>query len=159
MSLYALPVTSSDLTSLQQGIGFSTNPTDAQTQATAITNAAGANPTVFSYAQSLLTKNISTSQVAMADFAYAIGKTDTVDHLNAISTTFLPPQVKFAMDNNLQGGPTVFAAQVYALALAGGSKDFATTLDNQVKNQFFFDATAAITGTNSAAVQQFYNNW
>jgi hypothetical protein len=119
MSLYVLPVSSSDLTLLQQGISFSTNPTEADNQAKAIT---AGGTTVFSYAQTLLGQNRSTSQVAMADFAYALGKTDTVAHLDGIATGFLPPQVKFAVDNNLAGGPTVYAAQVYSLALATGFK-------------------------------------
>ena len=102
MSLYALPVSSSDLTALQQGIQFTTDTGEANTQADAIKNG---STTVFAYAQSLLGKSVSTSQVAMADFAYALGKTDTVAHLGAISTGFLPPQVKFAVDNSLAGGP------------------------------------------------------
>ena len=115
MSLYALPVTSSDLTQLQDGIQFFTDNAQAQSQTNLINNNQG---TVFSYANTLLANAVSTSQVAMADFAYALGKTDTVAHLNGIVDNFLPPQVKFAVDQNLAGGPTVYAAQVYALALA-----------------------------------------
>src|SRR5262249_49273542 len=127
MSLYALPVTSSDLTTLQQGIQFFTNPVQAQQEA-ALINAGQA--TVFSYAQQLLQANVSLSQVAMADFAFMFGVTDTVAHMASISTTFLPPQVAFAIQQNFFGGPTVYAAQVYALALAeinGGNNTFANT--------------------------------
>ena len=102
MSLYALPVTSSDLLQLQNGIQFFTNDAQAATQTTLINTNQG---TVFSYANTLLANNVSTSQVAMADFAYALGKTDTVAHLGGIATGFLPPQVKFAVDNSLAGGP------------------------------------------------------
>ena len=42
MSLTALPVSQSDLTTLQQGVQFFTNPAQAASQATAI-NAAGSN--------------------------------------------------------------------------------------------------------------------
>src|SRR4051794_32804814 len=156
MSLYALPVSSSDLTSLQQGISFSTNSTEADNQTKAIT-AGGA--TVFSYAQTLLANNVSTSQVAMSAFAYALGKTDTVAHLDGIATGFLPPQVKFAVDNNLAGGPTVYAAQVYSLALATGFKEFATSLDSQVKAGTFVTNTANLTGTNASAIANFFQVW
>ena len=139
MSLYALPVTSSDLLQLQNGIQFFTNDAQAATQTTLINTNQG---TVFSYANTLLANNVSTSQVAMGAFAFALGKTETVDHLKGISTVFLPPQVKFANDQNLAGGPTVYAAQVYALALATGFKDFGTSLDSQVKAGTFVTNTA-----------------
>jgi hypothetical protein len=156
MSLYALPVSSSDLTALQQGIQFTTNPGEANTQADAIKNG---STTVFAYAQSLLGKSVSTSQVAMADFAYALGKTDTVAHLGGIATGFLPPQVKFAVDNNLAGGSTVYAAQVYSLALATSFADFRTSLTSQVANNTFITTTANLTGTNASAIQSFFGVW
>ena len=156
MSLYALPVTSSDLTQLQDGIQFFTDNAQAQSQATQINNNQG---TVFSYANTLLSNAVSTSQVAMADFAYALGKTDTVAHLNGIVDNFLPPQVKFAVDHALAGGPTVYAAQVYALALATSFKDFATSLDTQVKAGSFVTNTANLTGTNASAIQNFFGVW
>ena len=156
MSLYALPVTSSDLTQLQDGIQFFTNDAQAQTQATLINSNQG---TVFSYAQTLLANNVSTSQVAMGTFAYALGKTDTVAHLDGIATVFLPPQVKFAVDQNLAGGPTVFAAQVYSLALATSFADFRTSLTSQVANNTFVTNTANLTGTNASAIQNFFTVW
>jgi len=156
MSLFVLPVTSSDLTQLQSGIQFFTTDAQAQAQTALINNNQG---TVFSYAQTLLANNVSTSQVAMADFAFALNKTDTVAHLTGISTQFLPPQINFAVAKNLEGGPTVYAAQVYALALAQGFKEFATSLDSQVKAGTFVTTTANLTGTNASAISNFFNVW
>ena len=160
MSLYALPVSVSDLTQLQQGIQFSTDAGQASAQMQSINNNQG---TVFSYAQTLLANNVALSQVAMADFAYAIGKTDTVAHLTAISTQFLGgPNGQLAFINahpEIQGGPIVFDAQVYALALAGGNRDFAVSLANQVTAGTFAQNTADLTGTGVAGIQQFFTNW
>src|SRR5262249_59028147 len=120
--------------------------------------AAGA--TVLSYADWLLATHSSTAQVAMADFAYATGKTDTVSHLGGISTGFLPTQVAFAKAQGLSGGPTVYAAQVYAVALAQDTTNgFATSLASQVSGGTFVTTTAALTGTNATAIQKFFHVW
>jgi hypothetical protein len=65
MSLFALPVSVSDLTGLQRGIEFFTNTVEATAEAGLITNPPS-TPTVYSYAVQLLANNISLSQVAMA---------------------------------------------------------------------------------------------
>jgi len=65
MSLYALPVSVDDLLQLQEGLQFFTDPAQAATEAAAI-NAPKATETVYSYASSLLSDNISTSMVAVA---------------------------------------------------------------------------------------------
>ena len=83
MSLTALPVSQSDLTTLQQGVQFFTNPAQAASQATAI-NAPGSTQSVFTYAASLISANVSFSQVAMAVGAIAEGGTsrDKRPHLS-----------------------------------------------------------------------------
>src|SRR5262249_32251964 len=138
-----------------------TNAAEAQTEAALINNSGA---TVFSYAQQLLATNVSLSQVAMADFAEMFGVTDTTTHLAAISTTFLPPQVAFEIQQNFLGGPTVYAAQVYALALAevsGGNNAFANTYLPLVNQgvAVFAASVAGLTGTDALAIQTFFNNW
>src|SRR5262249_5482191 len=126
MSLYALPVSVSDLTTLQNGIQFFTNAPEA-TAETALINNPPFSTTVFSYAQQLLAANIALSQVVMADFALMMGVTDTTAHLAAISTQFLPAQQAFAVAHNFD--PGVFDAEAYGLAIASinnGNNAFAT---------------------------------
>jgi hypothetical protein len=102
MSLTALPITASDLTILQQGIGFTTNSTEATQEAQAI-NTSGSTETVFTYAARLIENNISLSQVAMAvtalmeGGAIAVGNTTTPNTLTLLSTQFLPAQVAVAL--------------------------------------------------------------
>jgi hypothetical protein len=65
MSLYALQVTSSDITVLQQGILFTTtSAADINNQVSAI-NAPNATETVATYANQLLADVVDTSQMAM----------------------------------------------------------------------------------------------
>src|SRR5262249_9480541 len=138
-SLYDLPVASSDLTQLQQGIQFFTDAGQASAQMQSINDNRG---TVFGYAQTLLENSLASSQVAMADFAYATGKTDTVSHLGGITLNFLPAQVHFAEAQNFLGGPTVYAAQVYALAIARDpASGFAAHLTAQVNSNTFVTTT------------------
>jgi hypothetical protein len=59
MSLYALPVSVSDLETLQQGIECYTNAPEATTEAALITTGTA---TVASYAQQLINNNISALQ-------------------------------------------------------------------------------------------------
>src|SRR5262249_20661671 len=120
--------------------------------------------TVQAYAGRLLAANVSLSQVAMADFAAMFGVTDTTSHMADISTQFLPPQVAFAIQQNFAGGPTVYAAQVYALALAevnGGNNAFANTYLPLVNQgvAVFGAAVSGLTGTSEQAIEQFFNNW
>ena len=74
MSLFALPVTVSDLTTLQQGIEFSTDTVEATAEAAAINSGA---QTVFAYAAELINANLPFSQVAMATTALMFGETAT----------------------------------------------------------------------------------
>ena len=90
MSLFALPVTSADLTQLQQGIEFFTNTAEANAEVTLIN--AGTD-TVDAYAHRLLDANLALSQVAMAVNSLMYGATDTTAELTKLSTVFLPPQV------------------------------------------------------------------
>lgn len=93
MSLFALPVTVSDLTTLQQGIEFSTDTVEATAEAAAINSGA---QTVFAYAAELINANLPFSQVAMATTALMFGETATTAVLQNISLNFLPSQVAVA---------------------------------------------------------------
>src|SRR5262249_37393068 len=105
MSLFALPVSVSDLTTLQNGIQFFTNVNQA-TQVAAQINAIPPSQTVEGYAHQLVQANLALSVVAMADFAFMNGVTDTTAHLAVISTQFLPPQAAFAVAHGFD--PVVF---------------------------------------------------
>ena len=70
MSLFVTPVTTGDMTTLQNGIQFFTNTSEAITEAAGIE--AGAD-TVQAYAGRLLAANASLSQVAMADTGLMYG--------------------------------------------------------------------------------------
>src|SRR6266851_9024493 len=158
MSLYALPVSVSDLTRLQLGIEFFTNTTEATTEAGQITNPP-ATPTVYSYAVSLLANNISLSQVAMAVDSLMFGVTDNVAELTKLATQFLPAQVANAVAHGFN--PTVYAAEALGLALAGGngtSNNFATDFGSLSVAQFASEV-GSITGINTAAIQGFVQNW
>jgi hypothetical protein len=158
MSLFALPVSVSDLTKLQLGIEFFTNTTEATTEAGQITNPPS-TPTVYSYAVSLLANNISLSQVAMAVDSLMFGVTDNVTELTKLATQFLPAQVANAVAHGLN--PTVYAAEALGLALAGGngtSNAFATNFGSLSVSDFA-SAVSSLTGINSGAIQQFVNNW
>jgi hypothetical protein len=156
MSLYALPVSVSDLTQLQQGIEFFTNTAEA-TAAAAQINAGSL--TVFSYAKQLLADNVPYSQVAMGVDSLMFGVTDTVAELTKLSTQFLPPQVHNALVNGYN--PTVYAAEALGLALAGGngtSNAFATNFGSLSESQFAL-AVASLTNLNTQAIQGWVNNW
>src|SRR6478672_816156 len=157
MSLSALPVTVSDLTTLQSGVEFLTNPSEANAEAAAI-NAPGATETVFTYAAKLIQQNISLSQVAMADFALMTGATDGTAHLGAIATQFLPAQVTHAIQFAFD--PTVYAAEAYGLALASNSSFNTSFVTPFASNSAgFATAVANVTGVNATAILQFVNNW
>src|SRR6516225_6106363 len=105
MSLFALPVSASDLNDLQFGIEFFTNPTEATNEAALITNPPN-TATVVSYALQLLANNISLSQVAMAVDSLMFGQTDNTTELAKLSTQFLPAQASHAVANGFN--PTVY---------------------------------------------------
>ena len=160
MSLTALPVTSTDLTTLQSGVQFFTNTSQATSQAAAI-NAPGSTQSVFTYAASLINSNISLSQVAMAVSAIAesgtiaVGDTTTPNTLTFLSTQFLPNQVAFAAANGFN--QTVFAAQALGLALAGTSGFQADWAG--LSGSAFVTSVAGATGLNASAIQGFLTNW
>src|SRR3954462_7311640 len=87
MSLFALPVTVSDLTTLQQGITFATDTAAATAEAAQINNGAD---TVWNYAVRLLNSQISGAQVAMAVDSLMFGVTDNVAELSKLTNQFLP---------------------------------------------------------------------
>jgi hypothetical protein len=158
MSLFALPVSVSDLTQLQLGIEFFTNTTEATTEAGLITNPPS-TPTVYTYAVQLLANNVSLSQVAMAVDSLMFGETDNVAELTKLATQFLPAQVANAVAHGFN--PTVYAAEALGLGLAGGNgtsgafkHDFGSLSVSQ-----FASEVASLTGVNSGAIQGFVNNW
>jgi hypothetical protein len=158
MSLFALPVSLSELTQLQLGVEFFTNTTEATTELGLFTNPPGV-PTVYSYALGLLANNISLSQVAMAVDSLMFGVTDTTTELAKLSTQFLPAQVTHAVANGFD--PTVYAAEALGLGLAGGngtSNAFANTL-GELNITAFAQAVSGDTGVNASAIQQFAQNW
>ena len=160
MSLTALPVSATDLTTLQAGVQFFTNTGQATSQAAAI-NALGSTQSVFTYAASLINSNISLSQVTMAVSAIAesgtiaVGDTTTPNTLTFLSTQFLPAQVAFAAANGFN--QTVFAAQALGLALAGTS-GFQTDWAG-LSSSAFVTSVASATGLNASAIQGFLTNW
>ena len=160
MSLTALPVSATDLTTLQAGVQFFTNTGQATSQAAAI-NAPGSTQSVFTYAASLINSNISLSQVTMAVSAIAesgtiaVGDTTTPNTLTFLSTQFLPAQVAFAAANGFN--QTVFAAQALGLALAGTS-GFQTDWAG-LSSSAFVTSVASATGLNASAIQGFLTNW
>src|SRR6478736_6723504 len=156
MSLFALPVSVSDLETLQQGIEFHTNTPEATTEAALIT---AGTATVASYAQQLINNNISLSQVAMADDSLMFGATDTVAELTKLSTQFLPAQVTHAIAAGFN--PTVYAAEALGLALAGGngsSHNFETNFGGLSVSAFAV-AVSNVTGVRSDPIVNFVNNW
>jgi len=159
MSLFALPVTVSDLTTLQSGIQFFTNTAEATTEVGSI-NANQPNDSVFIYATKLLANNISLSQVAMATSALMeggtipVGNATTSNTLTLLSTVFLPGQVQFALANNFN--PTVFAAESLgsALSTTTGFQSFVGLPVSQ-----FAQSVSTLTGVNVSAIQTFVTNW
>jgi hypothetical protein len=158
LSLFALPVSASDLTALQLGIEFFTNASEATSEAGAI-NTAGSNESVFAYAAKLIQSNFLISQVAMAVDSLMFGQTDSVAELTKLSTQFLPAQATVAVANGFN--PTVYAAEALGLALAGGngsSNNFATKFGS-LSVADFAQETADATGVNVTAIQGFITNW
>src|SRR5262245_46356443 len=163
MSLTALPVTSSDLTTLQQGLTFTTNAAQAAQFAAAI-NAPGSTTTVFTYAAQLLgpLSSPSLSQIAMGNFAVMTGATDTVAHMTGI-LGFLQSQQTFGASKGFDG--FVFASEAYGSALSTNAA-FNTAFvapfssgGNPSNISGFAAAVSAATGVSSAAIIQFASNW
>src|SRR5262245_18654518 len=158
MSLTALPVTSSDITTLQQGLTFTTNAAQAQSAATAI-NAPGSATSVFTTAATLLgpLSSPSLSQILMGNFAVMTGATDTVAHMTGI-LPFLQSQQSFGASKGFDG--FVFASEAYGSALstnAAFNAAFVTPFAGN--NAGFAAAVSAATGVSSAAILQFASNW
>jgi hypothetical protein len=158
-----LPVSVSDLTTLQQGIQFFTNSAEATTEAAAI-NATPTTESVFTYAAKLINGQISLAQVAMAVSALMeggtilVGDATTPNTLTFFSKSFLPAQVNNAIANGFS--PTVYAAEALGLALGGDANfdtKFVTPFANNVLG--FAQAVSDATGVNVAAIQGFANNW
>jgi hypothetical protein len=158
MSLLALPVSASDLTQLQLGIEFFTNAPEAANEATLI-NVVPSQDTVDNYANTLLARNISLSQVAMAVDSLMFGVTDTTAELGKLATQYLPAQVANALANGFN--PTVYAAEALGLALAGGngsSTKFAANFGSLSVSQFA-EEVGTLTGINVSAIRGFVQNW
>jgi len=156
MSLYALPVTVSELETLQLGIEFYTNVPEATSEAAAIN---AGSTTVLAYAESLLASNVALSQVAMGVDSLMFGATDTLTELTKLSTVVLPPQVALAIKDGFN--PTIYAAQALGLDLAGGngtSNAFATNFGS-LQLSPFVTAVANITNLNPTAIQGWVTNW
>jgi len=160
MSLFALPVTVSDLTTLQSGIQFFTNTAEATAEVGSINAPGTTTDSVFIYASKLIQNNISLSQVAMAVSALmeggtiAVGNTTTPNTLTLLSTQFLPGQVAVALANGFN--PTVFAAESLGSALStqASFQPFVALSVSQ-----FAQSVSTLTGVNVNAIQQFVTNW
>ena len=121
MSMYALQVTSADIIALQQGILFTTtNATDINNQVSAI-NAPNATQTVTSYANQLLARGISTSQIAMGVSALMTGQSQSVATLTNFVTNpgLIPSFASFALANKLDA--TQVVGEDIGLAFAGNA--------------------------------------
>ena len=127
MSLFDIPVTTGDLTTLQNGIQFFTDTDQANSEVASI-NAPGSIDSVFIYATKLLASNVGLSQVAMAGTALmeglvGIGDTKTPNTLTFLATQFLPAQLALGVRLSTQTGipAPVFAAEALGLALSSSS--------------------------------------
>jgi hypothetical protein len=151
MSLFALTVTTTDISQLQQGILFTTtNAADISNQVTAINaNApAPASETVNSYANQLLASVQSTSQVAMGVTALMTGQTQTVATLTTLVTNpaIIPSFVSFALANKLD--VTQVVGEDVGLAF-GGNTSFVTNFGG-LSLAAFTQSMLALTGINQA---------
>jgi hypothetical protein len=164
MSLTALPVTTSDLTTLQLGVQFFSNSTQAASEVTSI-NTPGSGASVFTYAASLITSNISLSQVAMAVGAIAesgtlaVGAAGTANTLTHFTMDFLPAQIAFAASQGLN--QTVYAAEALGEALstsASSSAAFAADWGS-LSPTAFVTAVAGATGIHASAITTWLTNW
>src|SRR5271165_4131967 len=160
MSLAALPVSASDLETLQQGIQFFTNTTEATSEASAI-NTPGSGQSVFTYAASLLDSNVSLSQVAMAVGAIAesgtlaVGNAATPNTLTHFTMQFLPAQIAYATAHHFN--QTVYAAEALGEALSG-----TTGFGNDwggLSTSAFVTAVSTATGIHASEIAIWLTNW
>ena len=147
MSLYQLPVTSTDISAVQTGILFTTtNATDINNQVSAI-NAPGATETVASYANTLLAASLTSSQMAMGVTALMTGHSQTTAVLTNLVTNpqIIPLYQAFAVAQHLDVGQVV--GEDLGLAFSGDAGFVATYGNLSLAN--FASAAAAVTGINS----------
>ena len=119
MSLFALPVTLSDIENLQQGIEFQVNVPEA-TLEVALINAG--TQTVQSYANQLILNMEALSQVVMAVDSLMTGVVPSEAELTNLTVNFVPAQLAYflALPPATQtgaGGPIVWDAEVTGFAL------------------------------------------
>ena len=159
MSLFALQVTSSDITVLQQGILFTTtSAADINNQVTAIN---GGTQTVASYANQLLASVQSTSQMAMGVSALETNSSQSVATLTNLVTNpgIIPAYVNFAKANPQLNVGLVVGENI-GLAFAG-DPNFDATYGGLSLSAFSAKA-AAVTGidpTFLASQAQFFINF
>ncbi len=163
MSLFALPVTLTDIEQLQLGIGFFTDPAAAASEVAAINANTPGGPTVYSYAVQLLASQISLAQVAMADSALMEGVTVAAGNVAApatntlalFTTQFLPPQIANALAHGYN--PTVYAAESLGLALSSNAA-FNTNYVS-LSASAFVSSVATLTSLNANAISGWLANW
>lgn len=155
MSLYALPVSASDLLTLQQGITFTTNNSEATSEAALIN---GGSDTVANYANTLFGRQISLHQVAMlVDTLMNNNSTDTISEMQNLVLNFLPGQVANAIANGYN--PTVYASEALGLGLAN-YRVFWSTFGTSVFGDAEFETIlSSITGVNQSAIAGWLSNW
>ena len=157
MSLYALQVTTSDITALQQGILFTTtSATDINNQVLAIN---GGTQTVASYANQLLGSVLNTSQMAMGVTALETNSSQSVATLTNLvaNPEIIPSYENFAQAQGLNVGLVV--AENIGLVFSG-DPNFDAAYGSLSLSAFSAKA-AAVTGINSAfltAQAQFFIN-
>ena len=148
MSLYVLPVTSTDISQVQTGILFSTtNQTDINNQVAAINATPNPTETVASYANTLLAQSLTTGQMAMGVTALMTGQSQTTAVLTNLVTNpqIIPLYQAFAVAQNLDVGQVV--GEDLGLAFSG-TPNFPGTYGN-LSLANFASAAAAVTGINS----------
>ena len=159
MSLYALQVTTTDITQLQQGILFTTtNATDVANQVSAI-NAPGATQTVNSYANQLLASVQNTSQMAMGVSALETNSSQSVATLMNLVTNpgIIPAYVNFAKAQGIDAGQVV--GENIGLVFSGDPTFDATY--GSLSLSAFSAKAGAVTGINPGALAtqaQFFIN-
>ena len=157
MSLYALQVTSSDITALQLGILFTTTTaTDINNQVTAIN---GGTQTVASYANQLLASVQNTSQMAMGVSALETNSSQSVATLMKLVTNpgIIPAYVNFAKAQGIDAGQVV--GENIGLVFSGDPTFDATY--GSLSLSAFSAKAGAVTGINPGALAtqaQFFIN-
>ena len=165
MSLTALPVTATDIATLEQGVQFFQSSAANQASVAASINAPGSTTSVFTYTASLLGLTApSLAQVAMADTAVleggtiAVGNATTTNTLTFLATSFLPAQ--FAVGATLAPlgvNPTLFASEGLGLALAS-TAGFKAQYGSLTQSQFI-STLSTQTGVGANFIGTFVQNW